>query len=51
VRKNLTLKCSFHLTDLAEALPGRVAVVCGGGSGHEPAFAGYVGDGMLVSIL
>ena len=33
--------------DLAEVLPGRVAVVCGGGSGHEPAFAGYVGDGML----
>ena len=24
-----------------------MAVVCGGGSGHEPAFAGYVGDGML----
>ncbi len=28
-------------------MPGRVAVVCGGGSGHEPAFAGYVGSGML----
>jgi len=26
---------------------GRVAVICGGGSGHEPAFAGYVGRGML----
>lgn len=27
--------------------PARVAVISGGGSGHEPAWAGYVGDGML----
>lgn len=26
---------------------GRVGVVSGGGSGHEPAHAGFVGDGML----
>jgi dihydroxyacetone kinase-like protein len=26
--------------------PGEVAVVTGGGSGHEPMFAGYVGPGM-----
>jgi dihydroxyacetone kinase-like protein len=26
---------------------GKVAVVSGGGSGHEPTHAGYVGDGML----
>jgi len=32
--------------DLAD-VKGRVAVICGGGSGHEPAFAGYVGRGML----
>ena len=25
----------------------KVAVISGGGSGHEPAFAGYVGEGML----
>ncbi len=25
----------------------KVGLVCGGGSGHEPSFAGYVGDGML----
>ncbi|KAH7176663.1 Dak1 domain-containing protein [Dactylonectria macrodidyma] len=25
----------------------RVAVISGGGSGHEPAWSGYVGDGML----
>jgi len=27
--------------------PGKVGVVSGGGSGHEPAHAGYVGKGML----
>jgi len=26
---------------------GKVAIVTGGGSGHEPAHAGYVGEGML----
>jgi dihydroxyacetone kinase-like protein len=26
---------------------GKVGVVTGGGSGHEPAFLGYVGDGMI----
>lgn len=41
----------------AEAGPGRpggawpVAVVSGGGSGHEPAHAGYVGDGMLAAAV
>lgn len=33
--------------DLADVLPDKVGIICGGGSGHEPAFAGYVGDGML----
>lgn len=28
-----------------------VAVLCGGGSGHEPAFAGYVGNGMLSAAI
>ncbi|KAL5041500.1 hypothetical protein BDW71DRAFT_191759 [Aspergillus fruticulosus] len=26
---------------------GKVAIISGGGSGHEPAFAGYVGQGLL----
>jgi dihydroxyacetone kinase-like protein len=30
-------------------IPGKVGVVCGGGSGHEPAHAGFVGFGMLDS--
>ncbi|KAI0923967.1 hypothetical protein AcV5_009354 [Taiwanofungus camphoratus] len=29
----------------------RVALICGGGSGHEPAHAGYVGDGMLSAAV
>ncbi|MFI8828809.1 dihydroxyacetone kinase family protein [Streptomyces sp. NPDC053431] len=31
--------------------PDRVAVVSGGGSGHEPAHAGYVGPGMLTAAV
>ena len=26
---------------------GKVGLICGGGSGHEPAHVGYVGRGML----
>lgn len=29
----------------------QVAIVSGGGSGHEPAHAGYVGDGMLSAAV
>lgn len=32
-------------------LSGRVALVCGGGSGHEPAHAGFVGEGMLTAAV
>ena len=28
-----------------------VAVISGGGSGHEPAHAGYVGEGMLTAAV
>jgi dihydroxyacetone kinase len=30
---------------------GQVAVVSGGGSGHEPAHAGFVGDGLLTAAV
>lgn len=30
---------------------GRVALVSGGGSGHEPAHAGYIGEGMLSAAV
>ena len=29
----------------------KVAVISGGGSGHEPAHAGFVGEGMLTSAI
>lgn len=34
-----------------EAVRGQVALISGGGSGHEPAHAGYVGDGMLSAAV
>src|SRR5688572_1988451 len=35
-----------------EATPGRtVAIISGGGSGHEPAHAGYIGKGMLTAAV
>ena len=37
--------------DAEEARRGRVALVSGGGSGHEPAHAGYVGRGMLSAAV
>ncbi|XP_054027945.1 triokinase/FMN cyclase [Dryobates pubescens] len=37
-------------SDLA-AIRGRVALLSGGGSGHEPAHAGYVGQGMLTGVV
>ncbi|MFI6586619.1 dihydroxyacetone kinase family protein [Embleya sp. NPDC050493] len=35
----------------AHAERGRVAVISGGGAGHEPAHAGYVGPGMLTAAV
>lgn len=32
-------------------LPDKVSVISGGGSGHEPAWSGYVGDGMLAAAV
>ncbi|MGH0348878.1 dihydroxyacetone kinase family protein [Sinorhizobium meliloti] len=38
-------------SDLAEANGRKVAILSGGGSGHEPAHAGYVGRGMLTAAV
>ncbi len=35
------------LTRVDAPVEGKVGVVSGGGSGHEPTHAGYIGDGML----
>lgn len=34
-----------------ESMKGKVGLVSGGGSGHEPAHAGYVGAGMLTAAV
>lgn len=31
--------------------PSQVTIISGGGSGHEPAWTGYVGDGMLSAAV
>ena len=35
----------------AAPVPGKVAIVSGGGSGHEPLHAGFVGHGMLSAAV
>jgi dihydroxyacetone kinase len=37
--------------DAGQARGGQVAVLSGGGSGHEPAHAGYIGAGMLSAAV
>ena len=37
--------------DLPQAASRKVAIISGGGSGHEPAHAGYVGEGMLTAAV
>src|SRR4051794_12929574 len=37
--------------DADEARAEHVALISGGGSGHEPAFGGYVGRGMLSAAV
>ena len=38
-------------TDVPPRVDRPVALVSGGGSGHEPAHAGYVGSGMLTAAV
>ncbi|CAL1369073.1 unnamed protein product [Linum trigynum] len=37
--------------DVAGAKNDKVAIISGGGSGHEPAHAGFVGEGMLTAAV
>ncbi|GJU31247.1 putative 3,4-dihydroxy-2-butanone kinase isoform X1 [Tanacetum coccineum] len=37
--------------DVSASTYNKVAVISGGGSGHEPAHAGFVGDGMLTAAI
>ncbi len=44
---NLKYTPQLEVISLHEKVPNKVGVISGGGSGHEPAHAGYVGKGML----
>uniref|UniRef100_A0A9I9CD73 3,4-dihydroxy-2-butanone kinase n=1 Tax=Cucumis melo TaxID=3656 RepID=A0A9I9CD73_CUCME len=37
--------------DVSSATYDKVAIISGGGSGHEPAHAGFVGEGMLTAAI
>jgi len=37
--------------DIDEVKESQVTLISGGGSGHEPAHAGFVGDGMLSAAV
>lgn len=43
----LTLGDEYKFVRRAELKPGKVGLISGGGSGHEPLHAGFVGRGML----
>ncbi|MFF0465392.1 dihydroxyacetone kinase subunit DhaK [Streptomyces mexicanus] len=48
IRADLDHHVALRATPLAE---GQVAVISGGGSGHEPLHAGFVGEGMLAAAV
>ena len=41
----------FDIIARNEQAAGQVGLISGGGSGHEPAHAGFVGDGMLSAAI
>ncbi|MES2959365.1 MAG: dihydroxyacetone kinase subunit DhaK [Pseudomonadota bacterium] len=43
----VTLGAERHFVRRRDVKPGKVALISGGGSGHEPLHAGFVGHGML----
>jgi dihydroxyacetone kinase-like protein len=43
----VTLGADYQFVRRRELKPGKVALISGGGSGHEPLHAGFVGHGML----
>jgi phosphoenolpyruvate---glycerone phosphotransferase subunit DhaK len=46
-RDIVALDDGFRFVRRREVKPGKVALISGGGSGHEPLHAGFVGHGML----
>ncbi|KAL0955238.1 hypothetical protein HGRIS_004137 [Hohenbuehelia grisea] len=48
---NIALDEANKVVYLAQRDPTNVSLICGGGAGHEPAWAGYVGPGMLTAAV
>lgn len=40
-----------YRAELEKSKSSQVAIITGGGSGHEPAHVGYVGEGMLSAVV
>ncbi|KAH6915961.1 dihydroxyacetone kinase 1 [Coprinopsis sp. MPI-PUGE-AT-0042] len=51
VNPQLGLDVDNKIVFLREQNKSKVTLVCGGGSGHEPAHASYVGQGMLTAAV
>lgn len=49
--RHLALDASNKVVYSRTHSPSKVTVISGGGSGHEPAWSGYVGDGMLAAAV
>ncbi|KAJ4295040.1 hypothetical protein N0V90_007048 [Kalmusia sp. IMI 367209] len=49
--KHMALDVSQRVVFNAAHKPNEVTIISGGGSGHEPAWSGYVGDGMLSAAI
>ncbi|KAK5168269.1 uncharacterized protein LTR77_006838 [Saxophila tyrrhenica] len=47
--KHLALDSADKVVYSKTHKPAKVSLISGGGSGHEPAWSGYVGDGMLAA--
>lgn len=47
----LTLVPNYRIVKRKEIHSGKVSLISGGGSGHEPAHAGFVGKGMLSAAV
>ncbi|KAI9066978.1 dihydroxyacetone kinase [Trametes sanguinea] len=51
VNPQLALDKENKVVYVASQDRSKVALICGGGSGHEPAHAGFVGDGILTAAV
>lgn len=51
INPSVALDTANKVIYLKELNQSKVALICGGGSGHEPAHSGFVGEGMLTAAV